>query len=76
MSMSVDSILTELAVGQLWQAPAEARCTSRSIVKIVEVEGIKLIAFRRREGSSRRAVQRLRMAVSESRFLMPARPAR
>ena len=52
MSMSVDSILTELAVGQLWQAPAEARCTSRSIVKIVEVEGIKLIAFRRREASS------------------------
>ncbi len=52
MSTSAESILTKLAVGQLWQAPAEARCTSRSIVKIVEVAGINLIAFRRREASS------------------------
>ena len=42
----------EFAVGQLWQAPAEARCTSRWIVRIVEVEGAKLIAFRRREASN------------------------
>jgi hypothetical protein len=51
MSTGVDSMLTKLAVGQLWRAPAEARCASRSIVKIVEVEGAKLIAFRRKASS-------------------------
>ena len=59
MRASIDSVLPEPAVEQLWQsANTDLRRTGRLIVKIINAWGTMLIAFRRWDASNLEYVRR------------------